>query len=436
LTTHTRVSTQLTQMLSKIATVTMFTLVAAGDSGYGAAVAATTTTTGYAAGTTVVTTAPQQAVYYYGDYDNIVAASDNGIYYQSALTPEAVMRSGQGDASAWTPAAKVGSANPISFKDAKGVTFCGQQYADADNYGQKYQQVFVADAGDDKMNNGAVYGWHVAEDPMNPKAVVLSGKWTVYAPDSGANPVDVECGPNNGLLIADAYTNQINYVPYEAVAAAKPNPAYKAVVPATCGAAVADVRSISYDADNNKLYWTNNAAVAADAGVFSYGVAADATTPPAASCDMAMCAVGWSQACATNIKQVQAPPAPAAGAAAPKYWAVANAWDQVQVSKGDANLYEGNMAIAQVASQATYADATDDTKRDVVLVADQDAGNVYVVPNGGDAKKVGAVADVYGVAYNNAYGWNGKQIYVDGANSGSIVSLAFGAVLAAAALLL
>jgi len=420
-------------MLSKIATVTMFTLVAA--DGYGAAVAATTTTAaahGYNAVAATMTNAEvKHAITYYGDYDNIVAVSDNGIYYQSALTPEAVMRTGQGDASAWTPAAKVQSMNPISFKDAKGVTFCGQQYADSDNYGKKYQQVFVADAGEDKMNNGAVYGWHVAEDPMNPKAVVLSGKWTVYAPDSGANPVDVECGPNNGLLIADAYTNQINYVPYEAVAAAKPNPAYKAVVPADCGAAVADVRSISYDAENNKLYWTNNAAVAADAGVFSYGVAADSTTPPPAKCDMAMCAVGWNQACAAGVKQVQAPPATVAK---PTYWAVANSWDNVQVSKGDANLYEGSMAIAKVASQATYADATDDSKRDVVLVADQEAGNVYVVPNGQDAKKVGAVADVYGVAYNNAYGWNGQVMFEDG--SASMVSLAFGAVLAAAALLL
>jgi hypothetical protein len=268
-------------MLSKIATVTMFTLVAA--DGYGAAVATTTTTHGGYDGTHATTAEQKVAITYYGDYDNIVAVSDNGIYYQSAITPEAVMRTGQGDATSWTPAAKVQSEKPISFKDAKGVAFCGQQYATADNYGQKYQQVFVADAGDDKMNNGAVYGWHVAEDPMNPKAVVLSGKWTVYAPEMGANPVDVECGPNNGLLIADAYTNQINYVPYEAVAAAKPNPPYKAVVGADCGAAVADVRSISYDSDTGKLTWTNNAAVAADAGVFQYGVAADATTPPPAA---------------------------------------------------------------------------------------------------------------------------------------------------------
>jgi hypothetical protein len=409
----------------------MFTLVAA--DGYAAAPAtvAATAAPGYNAVATEAVTAAGTtlaAVYYYGDYDNVLAASDNGIYYQSALTPEAIMRTGQGDASAWTPAAKVQAANPINFKDAKGIALCGAQYAAADNYGQKYKQVFVADAGDDMMNNGAVYGWQVAEDPMNPKAVVLSGKWTVYQPADGAKPVDVECGPNNGLLIADSYTNQINYVSYDAVVAAAPKPKYSAVISADCGAAVADVRSISYDADNNKLTWTNNAAVPTDAGVFSYSIAADATTPPPAACDATMCNVGWSQACAAKVQQVQA------GAAMQQYWAVANAWDATQVSKGDDKLYEGNMVVAQVASQATYADATDDMKRDVVLVADQTAGNVYAVPNGGDAKKIGAVADVYGVAYNNAYGWNGAAMFLDA--SSSVVTLAFGAVLAAAALLL
>jgi len=290
-------------------------------------------------------------------------------------------------------------------------------------WGGKYKQVFVADAGDEGMNNGAVYGWNVKEDPANPAAVVLDGKWTVYQPDKAA-PVDVECGPNNGLFIADKYNNAINWVTYDNLVAKKANPKYAAVVPAECGVAVDEVRSLAYDAEKATLYWTNNVAEPANAGLFAYsGVAADAS-PKAAACVAEKCNA-WSSECAAKIQQK------AAGEMGKQQWAVANAWDQVQVSKGDAKLYEGKEVVAEVAQEATYADAAQDAKRDVVIVADEKAGEVYVAPNGQDAKKIGDVADVYGVAYNDAYGWNGVA---DGASA--TLSLAFGAVLAVAALLL
>lgn len=120
-------------MLSKIATVTLFTAVAAQ----------------YVDHTTVaveVTAAP--ADLYYADYDNIVEVANQGIYYQSALTPEAVDRLKLDKAKAAEWSAPVLAVNPDLY-DAKGVAFCGEKGAAmGDNqWGGKYTQIFVADAG-------------------------------------------------------------------------------------------------------------------------------------------------------------------------------------------------------------------------------------------------------------------------------------------------
>jgi hypothetical protein len=93
-------------------------------------------------------------------------------------------------------------------------------------------------------------------------------------------------------------------------------------------------------------------------------------------------------------------------------WAVADAWGKVQVSKGDAKLYDTNKEapIAEVAQEATYARATNDPSRDVVLVADEKEGEVTAITQSGSESAVADVDNAYGVAYNNAWGWSGEIV--------------------------
>lgn len=260
-------------------------------------------------------------------------------------------------------------------------------------------------------------------DAKDPKKIVLADKWVAYQPENGAAPVDVKCGPNNGLFVADSYNNQINWIPYKDLVAKEEKPAYETVVSEDCGSVVADVRSLAWDEQKDQLLWSNNAAIPSDAGVFA--AAAPKSGVKQVDCVKAMCDVGWSKDCAPKVDQV------VVGEADKKYWAVADAWNDVQVSKGDAKIYDSKKEIAAVPAngEATYAAAAEDPKRDVLVVADQKNGDVYVAAAKAAPKKIGDVEKVYGVAYNDAYGWNGV-------NSGSAASLAVGAVLAVAALLL
>lgn len=397
-------------MLSKIAVASVF---AAGALAQYDAPAAVETTT-------VAAAAPQ---YYYADYDNVVVAAKDTVYYTSALTPEAIAREmSNAKASKWTPPADLN----LQVENAKGATFCGGHPAKDDaQYGGKYKQLFIADEGA-AGQDGYVYGWDVAEDPKDPAKLKLSNKWTVYT-GKGAQPVDVECGPKDGLFIADKGKNAI-YWYTNADLVAKKEDAAQAVVPEECGAVVAEVRSLNYNAETGKLSWSNNdEAVVENAGVFQYSTPDDASPVPA-SCKAENCNA-WSSECNSKIKQVE----PAV--AGEKVWAVADAWGKVQVSKGDANIYDTakEAPIAAVAKEATYARATNDPSRDVLLVADEKEGEVQAITQSGAESEVAANVDnAYGVAYNNAWGWNGAA----GENSASLVTLASGAVLAAVALFL
>jgi hypothetical protein len=367
------------------------------------------------------TVAPAAVEYYYADYDNVVVAAKDKLYYSSALTVEAIAREkSNAKASSWSKAANL---NVKDVENAKGAVFCGGKAAKDDaEYGGKYKQLFVADEGADG-EDGQVIGWDVQPDAADPAKIQLASKWTVYK-SSGAKPVDVECGPKDGLFIADKGKNAI-YWYTNADLVAKKEDAEQAVIPDDCGAVVAEVRSLNYNAESGKLSWSNNdEANVANAGVFSYGAAADQSPEPA-SCKAAECDA-WSQDCNKNIKQVE----PAV--AGEKVWAVADAWGDVQVSKGDANVYEvkEEKPVAKVAQEVTYARATNDENRDVLLVADEKAGEVSAVTSSGDVSEVAEVDNAYGVAYNNAWGWNGVEA------SGSLVTLASGAVLAAVAMFL
>lgn len=366
------------------------------------------------------TTAAPPAEYYYADYDNVVVAAKDAVYYSSALTQEAVDRTKQGSAASWSQPKQLVN----NLYNAKGAVFCGNQYAKDAPEGGKYGQLFVADEGDD-ANEGKVVGWDVVADPANPAAIKLQNKWDVYANGDKAKPSDVECGPNNGLFIADKGNDAIYWVNGADLKAKKPD-AWAPVVPKDCGAAVAEVRSVTYDAAAGKLLWTNNdEAVAENSGVFSYNQAADAMVAPV-SCEAAKCDA-WSQDCSSKIKK--AVPA----AEGEKAWAVADAWGNQQVSKGGKEVYnQAGKEVAAVPQEATYAEAANDEKRDVLFVADQKAGEVYAAPQNQPAKKIAEVPDAYGVAYNNAWGWNEAL----GEGSASSVSLAVGAVLATLALFL
>lgn len=397
-------------MLSKIAVASVF---AAGALAQYDAPAVVTTAA-------VAAEAPQ---YYYADYDTVVVAAKDTAYYTTALTPEAITREkSSAKASTWSTPADLN----LDLENAKGATFCGGHPAKDDSqYGGKYKQLFIADEGAEGQD-GYVYGWDVAEDPANPAKLKLSGKWTVYT-GAGAKPTDVECGPKDGLFIADKGKDAI-YWYTNADLVAKKEDAAQAVIPNECGAVVAEVRSLNYNADSGKLSWSNNdEAVVENAGVFSY--AAPATeSPEPANCKAANCDA-WSSACNSKIKQVE----PAV--AGEKVWAVADAWGKVQVSKGDANVYDAakEAPIAEVKQEATYARATNDPSRDVLLVADEKEGEVKAITQSGSQSEVApGVDNAYGVAYNNAWGWNDAA----GENSASLLTLASGAALAAIAMFL
>lgn len=365
---------------------------------------------------------PAEVEYYYADYDNVVVAAKDKLYYSSALTVEAIAREkSNAKASSWSKAANLGVKD---VENAKGAVFCGAKAAKDDaEYGGKYKQLFVADEGADG-EGGQVIGWDVQPDPADPAKIQLANKWTLYS-SSDAKPVDVECGPNDGLFIADKGKNAIYWYTNGDLVAKKED-AEVAVIPKDCGAVVAEVRSLNYNAEEGVLSWSNNdEANVANAGVFSYDAAANASPEPA-ECKAAECDA-WSQECNKNIEQVEK------AEAGEKVWAVADAWGDVQVSKGDANVYEvaAEKPVAKVAQEVTYARATNDENRDVLLVADEKAGEVSAVTSKGDVSEVAEVDNAYGVAYNNAWGWNGEA-----AASGSLVTLASGAVLAALAMFL
>ena len=83
--------------------------------------------------------------------------------------------------------------------------------------------------------------------------------------------------------------------------------------------------------------------------------------------------------------------------------------------------------------EATYAEAANDPKRDVLLVTDQKEGAVYAVSqNQAAPKKIAEAPQAYGAAYNNGWGWNAA---LGDAASSSTLALAAGAVLASLALL-
>jgi len=389
--------------------------------------------------TTYGTTKP--VVYYYADYDNIIYSAQDDLYYQSALTQEAVDRTKQGVTATWSNPTPLDTSG---LQNAKGVAVCGKQGSYYDNnYGGKYQQVFVADAGATGQA-GAVYGWQVAQNPSNPAAVVLQNKWTVYQPDASQSnytsaPTDVKCGPNNGLFIADPGLNAIQWVSNANLVAGSPNPQYSTVIPSSCGAAVDQVRSLSWNANTNTLYWTNDdtgmAAAApggaSNSGVFSYNAIQPNAAPPQAACVAANCD-SWSASCGgSHVAQV------VQGKAGSQYWAVSSAWNQVQVSKGNDNVYDANgNVVASVNSAVTYTDATNDAQRNQgLIVTDAASGQASIVTQSGNANQLcnqAAVPTVYGATYNNGYGWYASN--VTAVTSASTVSLAAGAVLAAVAL--
>jgi hypothetical protein len=362
----------------------------------------------------VVTTAAKAPEYYYADYDNVVVASSTQLYYTSALTPEAIEREKSGaSASAWSKPKSLGVKSGALY-NAKGATFCGKQYGKEEPEGGKYGSLVVADEGDAE-NPGKVVAWDVQADPADPAAVKLANPWTVYNVDNAA-PTDVECGPNNGLFIADKGNKGIYWVTGADFQAKKQN-TYAAVAEG-CGAAVANVRSLSYDQEAEKLVWSNNdEAVVENAGVFEADQAK--TGVDAIPCKADMCDA-WSTDCSKAIKKAEPV------MAGEKAWAVADAWAGKQVSKGGKEVYSAvtDKVVAEVPQEATYAEPAADPKRDVLFVADQKEGAVYAVQQNVKAPvKVADVADAYGVAYNNAWGWN-----VPLETSASSVAMALGSV--------
>jgi hypothetical protein len=302
-------------------------------------------------------------------------AADNNLYYTSSLTPEAIEREKSAPAAAaWTPAKKL----PVAqLYNAKGATFCGQKYSKEAPEGGKYGQLFVAEQGD-ADNKGRVVGWEVVEDKANPAAIKLQHPWDVYAPENAA-PTDVKCGPKDGLFIADKGNKGVYWVTNADLAAKAPNPAYQTVVAAEeCGdAAVANVRSLSYDPVNQVLSWSNNdESVVENSGVFEVQQSADGVQPVncKAKCD------AWTKNCVPDVQKV------ADAKADEKAWAVANAWGGKQVSKGADKVYNAEeKVVADVPKEATYAVAAQDPKRDVLLVSDAQEGAVYAAKQGAAA---------------------------------------------------
>jgi hypothetical protein len=192
------------------------------------------------------------------------------------------------------------------------------------------------------------------------------------------------------------------------LAAKAPNPAYQTVVAAEeCGdAAVANVRSLSYDPANQVLSWSNNdEAVVENSGVFEVQQSAGGVKPVncKAKCD------AWTKGCVPVEKVAEVKPEE-------KAWAVANAWGGKQVSKGADKVYNAEeKVVADVPQEATYAVAAQDPKRDVLLVSDAQEGGVYAAKLGAAAPaKIADAPKAYGVAYNNGWGWEGAA--ADGAS--------------------
>jgi hypothetical protein len=394
-------TTTTTVKTSTSATTTTTTTTAAATTSAATAAATTTVTMLSSLATTLPVVVGATTSFFYGDYDNVVVAAVDKLFYTSALTPEAIAReNGTVSATFWAPATSLGVEG---VHNAKGAVFCGKQYGKADRQGGKYGQIFVADEGD-ATHPGRVIGWDVTDDAANPAAIklVAGSAWNVYAP-LGATPSDVECGPKNGLFIADKGTNAIYWVSAADLQAKKSN--YTQVVPATCGAVVAEVRSIAYSRETERLIWTNNdEAVAENSGIFSVPQFKDGVAPVACKADKCNT---WSQACSSQVNKVDG-----GSAVAKKQWAVAAAWGGLQVSNGDANVYNATRHIvATVPQEATYADATADPQRDVLLVTDAKEGAVYTV-NQGVATVHTILVNVpgaHGVAYNNAWGWPGAS---------------------------
>lgn len=329
--------------------------------------------------------------YFYGDYDNVVVTAKDTIYVTSALTPEAVKRTGQGSSTVWSSPKKITLYN---VNNAKGAAFCAERHPLGPE-GGKHSMLFIADEGT-ADEPGLVMGYNVHADPVDPAAIQLSDKWDVSV-GFGSKPSDVECGPNNGLFIAD---NGAIYWVSGRDLVAKKSDARVSIVPKECGGAVGAVRSLVHDAAKNRLSWTNNDEVnVANAGVFLIELPADniAAPVPVTDCAAANCDV-WSQNCSTKIKKV------VSVAQGEKAWAVADAWGSQQVSKGGNEVFNWmGEKILEVPQQATYAEATND-ERDVLFVADQIEGAIFVAPQSASAKKIADVANAFGVAFNNAFG--------------------------------
>jgi hypothetical protein len=342
---------------------------------------------------------------YYADYDNIVVAANDDLYYTSSLTQEAVDREKAAPtAAAWTKTKKL----PVAeLYNAKGVAFCGDKYSKDAPEGGKYGQLFVAEQGDD-THKGRVVGWEVVADAADPAAIKLQNPWDVYAPDNAA-PTDVKCGPKDGLFIADRGNKGVYWVTNADLKAKQPTPAYDTIISAQeCGdAAVANVRSLSYDPEAEKLSWSNNNEdVVENSGVFEVDQPATGVVPVncKAKCD------AWSSACTGNVKKV------VDSELNERAWAVANAWGGKQVSKGAEKVYnDQDKVVAEVPKEATYAVAAQDPWRDVLLVSDAQEGAVYAAKQGSAAPaKIADAPEAYGVAYNNAWGW---QAPADSASS-------------------
>lgn len=384
-------------MLNKIAIAAAITLAAAQYDTHAPAVVVTT----------VAAEAPE---YYYADYDNVVVAANDDLYYTSSLTQEAVDREKAAPAAAaWTKTKKL----PVAkLYNAKGAAFCGDKYSKEAPEGGKYGQLFVAEQGDAE-NKGRVVGWEVVADPADPAAIKLQNPWDVYAPNKEAAPTDVKCGPKDGLFIADKGNKGVYWVNNANLKAKQPTPAYDTVISAEeCGdAAVANVRSLSYDPVAEKLSWSNNDETEIkNSGVFEAEQPATGVEPVncKAKCD------AWSSDCAGDVKKV------ADAEMNEKAWAVANAWGGAQVSKGADKVYNADdKVVAEVPKEATYAAAAQDPKRDVLLVSDAQEGAVYAAKQGSSAPaKIADAPEAYGVAYNNAWGW---QAPADGASASSLV---------------
>jgi len=362
----------------------------------------------------------------------VLSVAPEAVYYSASLTKETVDKHKlPAESQNWTPQVEVPSGGKL--KNAKGVTFCGKK----DDQWNHYSQVLVADHDAKKV---WAWDWVPKADAKNPWEAELKNGWVAYDGKDyqqdgyTSAPTDVKCGPGGGAFVADQGNNAIYWIPYDDLAAKQEGKIAKPIVDHNCGNAVADVRSLSWDADNKVLAWSNDAEAPEKKAVFEYGISA---APSKVTCDKVACdADAWDENACGKGKIEKADVA--WEKKEEKAWAVVQAWGKTLVSKGDNNLYDAEEKVKDVYAEAvgdevTYAVAAKDKGRDVVFAADQKGGDIYAVQKGGASKKIGAVDDVYGVAYNDAYGWQGMDVLAD---SAATVALSIGSIVALVAALL